>query len=205
MIQSTALSSAPSALGFETRARFAAPSSTEQGGPAAAAPGATNSKSSADSANASMTPTGELTAQEQQQVAQLREIDRRVRAHEQAHLAVGADLVRGGASFTYQSGPDDKRYAVGGEVSIDASPAATPQETIVKAQHIRAAALAPADPSSQDQSVAAQAERMAGEARIELAVQQREAAISAEQGSTRFYRGAESSGSPLGRRLDLFA
>ena len=152
-----------------------------------------------------MTPTGELTAQEQQQVAQLREIDRRVRAHEQAHLSVGADLVRGGASFTYQSGPDDKRYAVGGEVSIDASPAATPQETIVKAQHIRAAALAPADPSSQDQSVAAQAERMAGEARIELAVQQREAAISAAQGSARFYRGAEPSGSPLGRRLDLFA
>lgn len=112
-----------------------------------------------------------LTPEQQRQIQQLKEIDRKVRAHEQAHLAVGGDLVRGGATYTYQTGPDEKRYAVGGEVSIDASPGRTPEETVPKAQHIRATALAPADPSPQDRSVAAKASTMEAEARGELAAQ----------------------------------
>ena len=116
-----------------------------------------------------------LTPEEQRQVRQLEQIDRRVRAHEQAHVAVGGDLVKGGATFTYTTGPDDKRYAVAGEVSIDTSPGRTPKETIPKAQHIRETALAPADPSPQDRSVAAKATKMEGDARREVAVlQQRE-------------------------------
>ena len=51
---------------------------------------------------------------------------------------------------------------------------ARPEETIPKAQHIHAAALAPADPSAQDQSVAAEASLMEANARIELSAQQRE-------------------------------
>jgi SprA-related family len=117
---------------------------------------------------------GSLTPEQQRQVDQLKQADQKVRAHEQAHVAIGADLVRGVASFTYQTGPDDKRYAVAGEVSIDASPGRTPQDTIPKAQHIRATALAPVDPSPQDHSVAAQASRMESEARLEVAVKQRE-------------------------------
>jgi len=115
-----------------------------------------------------------LSQADQQRVADLKEIDRKVHAHEQAHISVGGDLVRGGATYTYQVGPDDRRYAVSGEVSIDASPGRTPEETIPKAQHIRATALAPVDPSAQDQSVAAKAGLMEANARIELATQQRE-------------------------------
>ena len=116
-----------------------------------------------------------LTPEEQRQVRQLEQIDRRVRAHEQAHVAVGGDLVKGGATFTYTTGPDDQRYAVAGEVSIDTSPGRTPKETIPKAQHIRETALAPADPSPQDRSVAAKATKMEGDARREVAIlQQRE-------------------------------
>ena len=87
-------------------------------------------------------------------------------------MAAGAGLT-GGATFTYQVGPDNQRYAVGGEVGIDTSPAADPEETIAKAQQIRAAALAPADPSSQDQKVAAMAAQMASVARLQLAAQER--------------------------------
>ena len=72
---------------------------------------------------------------------------------EQAHLSVGADLIRGGPSYSYQTGPDGKRYAVAGEVQIDTSEARQPEDTIPRAQHIRATALAPADPSSQDLSL----------------------------------------------------
>jgi hypothetical protein len=59
---------------------------------------------------------------------------------------------------------------VGGEVSIDTSPVAgNPEATIAKAHQIEAAALAPADPSGQDHSVATQAQAMAAAAEAELA------------------------------------
>lgn len=109
------------------------------------------------------------------QVQLLRETDRKVRAHEQAHMAAGAGLVRGN-SFSFQTGPDQKRYAVAGEVSIDTSPGNTPQETLRKAEQIRAAALAPADPSPQDNRVAAEASQMASNARQALAQAQQASA-----------------------------
>lgn len=117
---------------------------------------------------------GELSLEQQRQVDQLKATDRKVRAHEQAHISVGADLVRG-SSLDYETGPDKVRYAVAGEVSIDTSPGRTPEETVPKAQHIRATALAPADPSPQDHSVAAQASQMELAARQELAAQAAEA------------------------------
>ncbi|MER2517673.1 MULTISPECIES: putative metalloprotease CJM1_0395 family protein [Candidatus Accumulibacter] len=113
-----------------------------------------------------------LSAEDLRLIDQLSATDRQVRTHELAHMAAGAGLA-GGATFTYQVGPDNQRYAVAGEVSIDTSPGGDPEETIAKAQQIRAAALAPADPSSQDQKVAAMATQMASVARLELAAQER--------------------------------
>lgn len=111
----------------------------------------------------------ELTQDQLRELEQLKSRDREVRAHEMAHLAAGAGLVRGGMSFTYQNGPDGQRYAVGGEVSIDTSKVAgDPQATLQKARQIQAAAMAPANPSAQDRSVAAGAAQMAAEARMEL-------------------------------------
>lgn len=119
---------------------------------------------------------GRLTEEEAAQVAKLKQIDRKVRQHELAHLAAGGGLVTSGASFTYQRGPDGVNYAVAGEVGIDTSPGRTPDETISRAQRIRAAALAPADPSSQDRAVAAAASQMEQEARMEKAQERTEAA-----------------------------
>jgi hypothetical protein len=154
-------------------------------------------------------PVKQLTPAQQREIEQLKQTDREVRQHEQAHLAVGRDLVTSGPSYTYATGPDRQRYAVGGEVSIDTSPGRSPEETIPKAQHIRATALAPAKPSAQDHSVAAQASRMESEARIELAAQQRGEASVPARGGERLYRevaqaGEEQSGSQLGGRLDFF-
>jgi len=201
MIQSTASTAIQTGSAFENIARFSlqglkqADSGSRKG----------NTVLASDSVSG---PAAQLTADEQQQVQELKQIDRKVRAHEQAHLAVGADLIRGGPSYIYQIGPDNQRYAVGGEVSIDTSPARTPEDTIPKAQHIRATALAPIDPSPQDQSVAAQASRMEGEARIAVAVQQREESANADQGNTRLYRSVEQSGgrsARMGALLDSFA
>ena len=110
----------------------------------------------------------ELTPEEKKQVADLKKRDREVKAHEAAHMAAGGGYVRGGASYSYQAGPDGKRYAVGGEVSIDTSPEDDPNATIRKMQTVRSAALAPANPSGQDRSVAAAASAMEAKARQEL-------------------------------------
>ena len=111
----------------------------------------------------------ELTLEEKQQVNELKQRDTEVKAHEAAHLGVAGGLASGGASYEYQKGPDGRNYAVGGEVSIDSSPVnGDPKATIAKAQQIRRAALAPANPSSQDHKVVAKASQMEAEARQEL-------------------------------------
>ena len=114
--------------------------------------------------------TEELSEEEQQQVQELKSRDREVRQHEQAHMAAAGGHARGGPSYEYTTGPDNRRYASGGEVSIDTSKVADdPEATIRKAQVIYRAALAPAEPSSQDRSVASEAKQMEAEARRELA------------------------------------
>ena len=115
-----------------------------------------------------------LTEPEIKQVQELKTRDREVRAHEAAHLSVAGILAQGGASYSYQRGPDGVQYAVGGEVNIDTSAVTgDPEATLAKAQRIRAAALAPAQPSSLDLNVAAQAAQLAVQARAEISQLQR--------------------------------
>ncbi len=114
-----------------------------------------------------------LDPAEEDQKKRLQARDSEVRAHEMSHLAAAGGLASGGMRLTYQTGPDGRQYAVGGSVKIDTSKAGTPEETIQKAQQIRAAALAPSDPSSQDLQVAARASQMEAEARNELATPKR--------------------------------
>lgn len=111
----------------------------------------------------------ELSEEELRQLEKLRQRDQEVRAHEQAHIAAGGQYVRGGANFEYQRGPDGKLYAVGGEVSIDASPVPNnPSATIRKMETVIRAALAPAQPSAQDYQVAARAQMEISKAQMEL-------------------------------------
>ena len=111
----------------------------------------------------------ELTTEEKQQVKELQKRDAQVRTHEMAHLAAAGNLARGGPHYEYQTGPDGRSYAIGGHVEIDTSPGRTPEETIAKASQMRAAAIAPAEPSPQDLKVASAAARLATEARQKIA------------------------------------
>lgn len=127
--------------------------------------------------------TGELVSEtEVRELNELKRRDREVRAHEQAHVGAGAGLVRGGAHYQYKKGPDGRLYAVGGEVSIDTSEGRTPQETIQKMDRVKAAALAPANPSPQDRNVAAEAAGKATKARMELARETTEAVLGPSSG-----------------------
>lgn len=119
-----------------------------------------------------------LDAAQLKQLADLKARDREVRAHESAHQAVGGQYA-GAISYVYQRGPDGVQYAVGGEVSIDTAPVEGDlQATIEKMRTVRAAALAPAEPSPQDRAVAAQAMQLMLQAQSELALESSEGAES---------------------------
>ncbi len=103
----------------------------------------------------------------------LKKSDTQVRQHEMAHIAAGGRYITSGANFTYQRGPDGKNYAVGGEVGIDTSIVpGDPEATIKKMRQVKNAALAPADPSSQDLKVAANALSEVSKAISELLISQ---------------------------------
>jgi len=107
--------------------------------------------------------------QELQQIKDLKARDTEVRTHEQAHAAVGGQYA-GSPSYEYQRGPDGTNYAVGGEVPIDVGVInGDPQATIDKMQTVRAAALAPAEPSGADRAIAADATQKIAAAQAELA------------------------------------
>jgi len=127
---------------------------------------------------------GKLSPEDQRVVVDMQARDREVRAHEQAHVSVGGRYVTSGPTYEYEKGPDKKQYAVGGEVGIDSSPVKNdPEATIAKMQVVRAAALAPPDPSGQDRAVASAASRQEGQARAELREQR--AAEAAEHAENR--------------------
>ncbi|MBB1334940.1 catalase [Pseudoalteromonas sp. SG43-7] len=113
----------------------------------------------------------QVAQQEQQDAEQIKELKARdieVRIHEQAHSSVGGQHA-GSPSYEYQRGPDGTNYAVGGEVQIDvAEIAGDPRATIEKMQTVRAAALAPAEPSGADRSIAADATQKLAAAQAEL-------------------------------------
>ncbi|MCH2208285.1 MAG: hypothetical protein MK132_20770 [Lentisphaerales bacterium] len=99
----------------------------------------------------------------------LKQKDRDVRTHENAHMAAAGGLAIGGPNYTYQVGPDGEQHAVGGHVNLDIRKESTPEATIAKMQQVINAARAPSDPSNQDMAVAAAAMQNLQEARQELA------------------------------------
>lgn len=120
-----------------------------------------------ESARSAQQSSAEASA-EKQIIRNLESRDKEVRNHERAHAAVGG-VFTGAPSYAFEVGPNGKKYAVDGEVSVDVTPiAGDPKETIAKMKKVQAAALAPANPSSQDIRVAASASGIILEAQAEL-------------------------------------
>ncbi|MEI8396242.1 MAG: putative metalloprotease CJM1_0395 family protein [Rhodospirillaceae bacterium] len=105
------------------------------------------------------TLSSSTSSAQQIQIDALKKRDTEVRAHEEAHQAAGGQYA-GPPTYQYQKGPDGTNYAIGGEVSIDSSTLRNdPAGTIAKMQQVMRAALAPAQPSSQDMRVASGAQQ----------------------------------------------
>lgn len=132
-------------------------------------------QSSATKSNSASTNSfTELSEEEEKQVQELKARDQEVRAHENAHKTAGGGYV-GSISYTTQTGPDGREYAIGGEAQIDASPIpGKPESTISKMDIVIRAALAPAEPSSQDYAVARAAQAARIQAQQELREKQAE-------------------------------
>lgn len=103
----------------------------------------------------------------QAEVARLKRTEQNIRAHEAAHMAAGGAFA-GGVSYIYAKGPDGRMYVSGGEVPIQAPEGKTPEETVRNMEIVRRAAMAPADPSSQDLAVAAAAMQIESRARAAI-------------------------------------
>ncbi|MHB2019950.1 MAG: putative metalloprotease CJM1_0395 family protein [Candidatus Xenobia bacterium] len=102
-------------------------------------------------------------------MAPLKERDQEVAAHENAHLAAAGQFAASGPVYDTQTGPDGKSYRVGGHVKVDTTPIQNdPKATQDKMNQIVRAALAPANPSGQDQAVASQARGEAAKAQVQL-------------------------------------
>ncbi len=101
-------------------------------------------------------------------IEELKQRDSEVRAHEQTHAALLGPYARGAPSYTYQTGPDGRMYAVGGSVEVDTGKEETPEETARKAQVLQTAATAVNDPSQADMALAAGAASMLAEAMADM-------------------------------------
>lgn len=103
----------------------------------------------------------------QAEVTRLKRTEQSIRTHEAAHMAAGGSF-SGGVSYIYAKGPDGRMYVSGGEVPIQAPEGKTPEETVRNMEIVRRAAMAPADPSSQDLAVAAAAMQIESRARAAI-------------------------------------
>lgn len=169
-VASSSTTAAEDSTGSRRATERASDAAPDQGAQADATSRESDTEKNADNpfGNTPTRPDGTpLNEQEIRQVEQLKQTDQEVRQHERAHEIAGGPYT-GSASYDYQSGPDGKRYAVAGEVPIDYGPVkGNPQATVEKMQTVIAAAMAPAEPSSKDLQVAAQARQYLLEAKLE--------------------------------------
>ena len=117
----------------------------------------------------------ELEREKQKIISDLSKRDTEVRAHEEAHANVGGEYASA-PQYDLTEGPDGRQYATGGHVNIDVSEEEEPEDTVVKADVVERAALAPVQPSPQDFKVAGEARAMGNEARAEIQIRKAEEA-----------------------------
>jgi SprA family protein len=149
----------------------AAPRTVTGGGTASEDTSDEDGSNESSSVKGTVFAADQLSESDDKQLIELRQRDREVHAHEQAHKNSGGAFA-GSIRLSYQMGPDGKRYAVEGSVPIDVSPVAgDPAATLRKMEVVHRAATAPTSPSGPDRQVAAQAQRMTQQARAQIAAE----------------------------------
>jgi len=148
--------------------------------------------------------TSQLSDAQLLEISKLKARDTQLQQHVQAHHAASSGVDVSSASFTYQRGPNGVNYAVSGDVKIDTSAPAAPEDRLAQAAMISDVALAPADPTPTDRAVAAKAQQMAQQARIEI-MQQSSSASAQQADFPPKSNVSRDSDSPVAKRIDTFA
>lgn len=78
--------------------------------------------------------------------------DAEVKQHEESHTANG--VAKSTIKYNYQTGPDGKLYAVGGEVKLDTSLPSDEKQAIDKLEKLASASSAPSQLSAADSQIA---------------------------------------------------
>ena len=115
-----------------------------------------------------------LSRENQDLVERLEARDAKVKSHEAAHIMASGGQA-GMASYTYQTGPDGKRYAVGGSVNISTMSTGDAETDAMRARKTQRAAMATGEPSAQDLKTAMQARSM----EMEVSQKERDTALQA--------------------------
>ena len=163
-----------------------------QGGQSGAGNPAASAKNDATNSN-------ELSEEEQRQVEEMKQRDREVRTHEQAHMTAAAGLA-GAPVYEYQTGPDGRRYAVGGHVDVRTSGSSDPDVALREAEAVKRAANAPADPSGPDRAAAARASAQINQIKAEKTSQ----ALSNEDEAKADDKTSGSGSRPAGEAAGIF-
>ena len=107
----------------------------------------------------------ELSESDEELLRKLEARDAKVRNHEAAHVMAAGGQVQGLPSYTYQTGPDGQRYAIGGSVNISMMATGDEDATMRRANKAYRAAMATGEPSARDMQAARRATELAAEAR----------------------------------------
>jgi hypothetical protein len=134
-------------------------------------------------------------------IAEMERIESKVIAHETAHKAAAGQF-GGPVSYTYETGPDGKRYISGGSVPVHTPATSDPEEALRNANQILRAALAPDGPSGQDLAVAAASARSAANARARIAAENSNPAESSDPSKHRPERGDAGSISSISKNIE---
>lgn len=88
----------------------------------------------------------------QRVVDKFKNLDSQTKAHEQLHASLAN--TKGAISYTYQTGPDGKLYATGGNVRLDTSLPKDEKAALAKLNELQKASLAPSGLSGADAQIA---------------------------------------------------
>ena|GEM_PF-3007967 len=105
-----------------------------------------------------------LSREDADLLQKLKARDARVRNHEAAHLMAAGGQAHGLPTYTYQTGPDGRNYAIGGAVTLSMLKTGDAEHDARQAHAAYRAAMATGEPSAQDMQTAMQARQQASEA-----------------------------------------
>lgn len=108
--------------------------------------------------------TDKLSESDEALLKKLQARDAKVRAHEAQHVMAAGGQTVGSPTYTYQTGPDGKRYAIGGSVNISILTTGDAESDSRQAKTAMRAAMATGEPSARDMQTAMRASGRAAQA-----------------------------------------